>query len=126
MRGATFGASSLTLLISLLFIFGYLTLAKCSRTYGVRIHSHPSGTYGVKYSHPKTHTVLQRPSSGNIKPESNIHDVSEPLYEPTHEEYEPTYELVYEPVPRNNPKHVTPEIQHHVIHIHHHDQKHPY
>merc|ERR1711944_328299 len=87
--------------ISFVVMLGVITQAKCSRTYGVSFHSHPSGTYGVKYSQPKTHTVLQRPSSGNIKPESNIHDVSEPLYEPTYEKYEPTYELVYQTVQRN-------------------------
>ena len=105
----------------LLFVsLGLVSLTKCSRTYGVSLYSHPSGKYGVKYSEPKTHTVLERPYSGNSKPELTRYDVSGPLHEPTHEEYEPTYELVYEPVPRSNPKHATPEIQHHVIHIHHH------
>ena len=44
--------------------------------------------------------------------------------DPEDEGYEPTYELVYEPVPRSHPKYTKPEIQHHVIHIHHH--KKPY
>ena len=112
--------------------FWLLTLATCSRTYGViGYHEGHVGTYGVKYSEPKTHSVLRRPSSGYIKPEKNIHDVSylhEPIYEPTYEDaaYEPTYELFYEPVPRNNPKYSQPEIQHHVIHIHHHKRTKPY
>ena len=99
---------------------GFLSLTKCSRTYGVSLYDHPSGKYGVKYSEPKSHTVLERPYSGNTKPELTRYDVSGPLHEPTHEGYEPTYELVYEPAPRSHPKYAKPEIQHHVIHIHHH------
>ena len=98
----------------------FLSLTKGSRTYGVLLYDHPSGKYGVKYSEPKTHTVLERPYSGNTKPELTRYDVSKPLHEPTHEGYEPTYELVYEPAPRSDPKYAKPEIQHHVIHIHHH------
>ena len=86
-------------------------MTKGSRTYGVLLYDHPSGKYGVKYSEPKTHTVLERPYSGNTKPELTRYDVSGPLHEPTHEGYEPTYELVYEPAPRSNPKYAKPEIQ---------------
>ena len=112
-----------------LVLFTLLLAVNCSTKYGVILSDYRKGKFGVKYLEPKSRTVLRRPYSGNIKPQTSIHDVSyigEPIYEPMFEELEPIYELVYEPVPRNIPEYTQPEAEHHIIHIHHHNLQNPY
>ena len=93
------------------------SVSQGSTTYGVNLHTHPRGKYGVKYSEPKTYNILPRPYELKYKPVPN-HQYSHP--------HEATYELVYEPVARIAPHHPSPEVKHHVIHIHHYHKKEPY